>query len=144
MVEHAGEAKAPDPQPESELPAAKKREHGDAGEGIEKDSLKAAAESAVRDTELDRTRSAATDASATTQATAPASQKAPKKWYQRLNPLRWGGTPPVPTERKPSPESTAGFFSLLTFTWMGALMTVRPLVPAVALIRYTYTFLGRV
>ncbi|MBE3049889.1 hypothetical protein IMZ48_46810 [Candidatus Bathyarchaeota archaeon] len=154
MVEHTGEAKAPDPQPEPHLPTAKKHEDEDVGENIEKEPLKTAAESAVRDTELNRTTTTATDASATTQATAAASKKTPKKWYQRLNPLRWGATPSVPAERKPSPESTAGFFSLLSFSWMSALMTVghlipsympmRPFIPSSTPVRRAHTSLGRV
>lgn len=113
-------------QPEPARPTAEKRENED---GIEKELVKAAAEPAERTSELDRTGTRATDVSATTQATAAASQKQPaRKWYRKLNPLRWGGVPAVPAERPPSPEHTAGFFSLLTFTWMGALMTVSPLL----------------
>ena len=145
MVEHTGEAKAPDPQPEPHLPAAKKHEDEDAGANIEKEPLKTAAEAAaMRDTELTRTTTTATDASATTQATAAASDKTPKKWYQRLNPLRWGAIPPVPAERKPSPESTAGFLSLLTFNWMGSLMAVSSLIPSHTPMRRAHTSLGRV
>ena len=131
MVDRAGEAKDADPQLESTQTSAKKREDEDVGESVEKESVKAAGESAVRDTELDRTRSVATDVTATTQATAAPSQEASKRgWYQRLNPLRWGAVPPVPAERTPCPESTAGFFSLLTFSWMSPLMTVSLLSPS--------------
>jgi hypothetical protein len=31
---------------------------------------------------------------------------------------------PVPTERQPSPEAEAGFFSILTFQWMASFMQV--------------------
>lgn len=131
MVDRAGEAKDADPQLEPTQASAEKREYEDVGDGVEKESVKAAGESAVRDTDLDRTRSAATDATATTQATAAPGQEPPKrKWYQRLNPLRWGAVPSIPDERAPCPESTAGFFSLLTFSWMGPLMTVRLRVPS--------------
>lgn len=119
MVEPAGEAKDADPQLEPGRPPSEKLEDEDA---IERESVKAAGESPVRDTDLDRTRSAATDATATTEA--PSQDLSGRKWYQSLNPLRWGGVPPIPAERTPCPESTAGFFSLLTFSWMGSLMTV--------------------
>lgn len=119
-------------QPEPARPTAEKRENDDAEASIEKEPVKTAAESAERTSELDRTGTRATDASVTTQATADAGQnQPPRKWYQKLNPLRWGGVSPVPDERRPSPEHTAGFLSLLTFTWMGALMTVSPLLAPV-------------
>lgn len=125
MVDRAGQAKDADPQLESTRQPAEKRDDEDVGDDVEKESVKAAGEPAVRDTELGRTRSAATDATATTEATAAPSEEPPKRnWYQRLNPLRWGAVPPLPAERTPSPESTAGFLSLLTFSWMGTLMTV--------------------
>jgi ATP-binding cassette, subfamily C (CFTR/MRP), member 1 len=47
-----------------------------------------------------------------------------KKWYRRLNPLRWGPMPPVPKERQVSRETNAGFWSKLTFQWMAPLMRV--------------------
>ena len=53
-----------------------------------------------------------------------------KPWYKKLNPLKWGGKPPVPKEREVSHEYTAGFFSQLVFQWMSPLMTTgykRPL-----------------
>ena len=130
--------------PEPALPTAEERENEDVEGSIEKEPVKTAAEAAEQTSELDRTGSRATDVSATTQATAAASQKQPpRKWYRKLNPLRWGGVPPVPKERKPSPEHTAGFFSLLTFTWMGALMTVSLLLsPSLYLI--CSHFVGRI
>lgn len=48
-----------------------------------------------------------------------------KKWYRRLNPLRWQKLPPVPEERTPSPEYGASFFSTVSFQWMSPLMQVR-------------------
>ncbi|KAF2810073.1 P-loop containing nucleoside triphosphate hydrolase protein [Mytilinidion resinicola] len=53
-----------------------------------------------------------------------------KKWYRRLNVLKWGKKPPVPETRQVSREFHAGFLSLMTFQWMAPLMTVgyqRPL-----------------
>jgi ATP-binding cassette subfamily C (CFTR/MRP) protein 1 len=47
-----------------------------------------------------------------------------KKWYKKMNPLKWGEKPPVPETRLPSREYSAGFFSRLTFQWMAPLMTV--------------------
>ena len=125
MVGHSNETEAPDPQPGSPNPAVERRDNEDVGDGVERESVKAAVKSVTPDTELNRRRSAATSVSATTQATAaPGQNTAPRKWFRRLNPLRWGPLPPVPAERAPCPESTAGFFSLLTFSWMGPLMTV--------------------
>jgi hypothetical protein len=72
--------------------------------------------------DLARTRSNATDASARTTATELQPQNLP--WYKKLNPLKWGGAPPVPHERIVSREHDAGFFSKLTFSWMTPLMTV--------------------
>lgn len=73
---------------------------------------------------LDVTKSVATDAS---YATSPPATKA-RPWYRQVNPLRWGGVPPVPKERIVSREYTAGFFSKLTFQWMTPLMTVSRIV----------------
>ena len=72
--------------------------------------------------DLAQTRSNATDASARTTAIELQPQNLP--WYKKLNPLKWGGVPPVPDERIVSREHGAGFFSKLTFTWMTPLMTV--------------------
>ena len=52
----------------------------------------------------------------------PPSEKVPKKWYRRLNPLKWRSKPPIPKEREVCPEYQAGFFSSLTFAWMGPIM----------------------
>jgi len=74
--------------------------------------------------ELGRMRSFATGTSAvSTSPTIHANYKQ-KPWYKQPNPLRWGKIPPVPKERKVSPEHKAGFFSLLFFQWMAPLMTV--------------------
>ena len=48
-----------------------------------------------------------------------------KRWYKRMNPLKWGKKPPVPKERTVSREYGANFFSMLTFQWMAPLMNVR-------------------
>ncbi|MCJ1448024.1 MAG: hypothetical protein MMC23_008537 [Stictis urceolatum] len=56
--------------------------------------------------------------------------KKAKPWYKKMNPLRWGAEPEVPKEREVSREYRAGFFSKLTFAWVGPLMRVgyrRPL-----------------
>ncbi|KAH7132043.1 P-loop containing nucleoside triphosphate hydrolase protein [Dendryphion nanum] len=53
-----------------------------------------------------------------------------KKWYKKMNPLKWGEKPPVPKERTVCPEYGASPLSLLTFQWMAPLMSVgykRPL-----------------
>ncbi|RYO03918.1 Oligomycin resistance ATP-dependent permease [Alternaria tenuissima] len=52
-----------------------------------------------------------------------------KPFYKRLNLLK-NNPPPIPKERKVSPEYTAGFFSRLSWQWMQPLMRVgykRPL-----------------
>ncbi|KAF2474597.1 multidrug resistance-associated protein 5 [Lindgomyces ingoldianus] len=61
---------------------------------------------------------------------AKSSRSAKKKWYKRMNPLKWGAKPPIPDSRQVCREYNAGWFSLLTFQWMAPLMTVgyqRPL-----------------
>ena len=47
----------------------------------------------------------------------------PETKKKRLNPLK-RNPPPVPTERQPSREYTANFFSKLTFQWISPLMSV--------------------
>lgn len=42
-------------------------------------------------------------------------------WRGRLN------NPAIPENRQPCPEAQAGFFSLLTFTWMSPIMAVSPI-----------------
>ncbi|KAI9149228.1 ABC multidrug transporter [Paramyrothecium foliicola] len=79
--------------------------------------------------ELAATKSYATDTSAATGLTTPAAGEK-KPWYKNWNSLRWGDPPPIPEERIVSREYKAGFFSLLTFQWMGPLMSTgykRPL-----------------
>jgi len=53
------------------------------------------------------------------------SMRKKKKWYKKLNPLKWGPKPPVPEIRIVSREYNASIFSRLTFQWMAPLMTVR-------------------
>jgi hypothetical protein len=48
-----------------------------------------------------------------------------KKWYKKVNPLKWGAKPPIPQTRTVSREYHASFFSKLTFQWMSPLMVVR-------------------
>jgi len=56
----------------------------------------------------------------------PSDAPAAKKWYRKLNPLRWGGIPPVPEVRTVCPEAKASFFNKLFFQWQASLMQVRP------------------
>lgn len=86
-------------------------------------------EAAETHREVRRTRSYATDASATTQATShrPGADEEgaggkKKPWHKRLNPLRWGPVPPVPEQREVSREYGAGFFSKLFFQWQQPIM----------------------
>ncbi|TLS29492.1 hypothetical protein PpBr36_02112 [Pyricularia pennisetigena] len=73
---------------------------------------------------LHRTKSTATDVSATysTHLRALQQEWTARPWYRKLNPLRWGGIPPLPDERRPCPEADAGFLSKLLFSWQGPLM----------------------
>lgn len=104
--------------------------HSESDSNNEKEKGKATTETRQ---EFHRTRSYATDASATTQATshhAGDENKAKKTWYRKLNPLRWGKVPPVPEVREVSHEHKASFISQLFFLWQGPLMTTgykRPL-----------------
>lgn len=52
-----------------------------------------------------------------------------KKWYKRLNPLKWGKKPPVPETREVSAEYRAGLLSRITFQWMAPLMVVSSTLP---------------
>lgn len=93
---------------------------------------KTAKEPAETREEIRRTKSYATDASVTTQATShhPADEDVKKPWHKRLNPLKWGEVPPVPEVRRPSPEHQARLFSKLFFSWQAPLMVTgykRPL-----------------
>jgi ATP-binding cassette subfamily C (CFTR/MRP) protein 1 len=50
---------------------------------------------------MDRTKSYATNTSAVTRTDSHVDEPAPKpSWFSKLNPLRWGGIPPVPETRK--------------------------------------------
>ncbi|KAI5286857.1 hypothetical protein KEM54_006450 [Ascosphaera aggregata] len=46
-----------------------------------------------------------------------------KRWYRKLNPLRWRKVPPLPNQRQASREERAGFLSAITFHWISPLMT---------------------
>ena len=48
--------------------------------------------------------------------------RAKKPWYKSLNPLKSRTKPPIPKERRVSPEYGASFLSLLTFQWMAPIM----------------------
>ena len=53
-----------------------------------------------------------------------------KKFYKKLNPLKWGPKPPIPKEREVCPEYKASLVSRITFQWMQPLMATgykRPL-----------------
>jgi hypothetical protein len=45
--------------------------------------------------------------------------------FERLNPFKGREPPAISLERQICPEHTAGFFSLLTFSWMTSIMAVR-------------------
>ncbi|KAL2268688.1 hypothetical protein VTJ83DRAFT_3534 [Remersonia thermophila] len=117
-------------------------EHGDASSGrkddeksgVASDDSRRQSQSAVeqpsedaeeadpRRPDLDRVRTAATATSFTSTAAATSRLPKDKPWYKQPNPLRWGKTPPVPKEKEPSPEYTAGFLSKLVFHWIAPLM----------------------
>jgi hypothetical protein len=73
---------------------------------------------------IDRTRSYATNTSAVTRTDSHVDEPVKKQpWYRKINPLRWGGIPPVPETRKVSREYNAPFLSLVYFQWMAPLMS---------------------
>jgi ATP-binding cassette subfamily C (CFTR/MRP) protein 1 len=74
--------------------------------------------------QLKTTQSHATTASGLSRTESNVVEAKPKPWHKKLNPLRWGGAPPVPTEKTVSREYGASFFSLITFQWMAPLMHV--------------------
>ena len=82
-----------------------------------------AARSGTR-TSFARSQSRATDVTEDVETTDSEEERKKKRWYKRMNPLKWGSKPKVPEERMVSREYTAGFWSLLTFQWMAPLMNV--------------------
>jgi ATP-binding cassette subfamily C (CFTR/MRP) protein 1 len=81
-------------------------------------------ESIVRPSGLLQTKSYATTASGLSASETESTKEVEQKpWYKKLNPLKWGPPPPVPKERIPSREYTAGFLSMMTFQWMAPLMS---------------------
>jgi ATP-binding cassette subfamily C (CFTR/MRP) protein 1 len=74
---------------------------------------------------LQQTKSYATTTSAVTRTESNVEQPK-KRWYKKLNPLRWGGIPPVPETRQVCREYNAPFLSLVYFQWMAPLMSVSP------------------
>lgn len=74
--------------------------------------------------DIHATKSYATDTSAVTRTDSHVDVQAKKSWYKNLNPLRWGGIPPVPKTRKVSREYNASFFSLVYFQWVAPMMSV--------------------
>lgn len=74
---------------------------------------------------FDRSRSYATTASALTTTESHVSRPPQKRpWHKKLNPLKWGGVPPVPETRKVSREYGASFFSKVYFQWVAPIMSV--------------------
>ena len=76
-------------------------------------------------TELQQTKSYATTTSVVTR-TESNVEEPKKRWYKKINPLRWGGIPPVPETRQVCREYNAPFLSLVYFQWMAPLMSVSP------------------
>ncbi|KAF4965895.1 hypothetical protein FSARC_6365 [Fusarium sarcochroum] len=72
--------------------------------------------------DLEEIKTGASEASTITPATSGPKPPQKESWRRKLNPLRWGSLPPVPEKPIPSREHGAGFFSKLTFQWMGPLM----------------------
>lgn len=107
--------------PEATHHGSEKSDAGDSGDSPSEEKLAADTES--HENELTATKTNATDASVATVATNVEPQE--KTWRQKLNPLRWGGIPPIPEERIRSREYGASLFSKLFFNWMTPLMTVR-------------------
>ena len=80
-------------------------------------------------TRLESTTSAVSDFS-DSETTSTRSPVRKKKFYKRLNPLKWGSKPPIPKEREVCPEYKANALSRITFQWMQPLMATgykRPL-----------------
>jgi ATP-binding cassette subfamily C (CFTR/MRP) protein 1 len=73
---------------------------------------------------VERTKSYATNTSAVTRTDSHVDAPVEKQpWYRRINPLRWGGIPPLPETRKVSREYNAPFLSLVYFQWVAPLMS---------------------
>lgn len=70
-----------------------------------------------------RTRTTSTEVTTVSDKTTEPETKKKLPLSKRLNPLK-RNPPPVPTERQPSREYTANFFSKLTFQWISPLMSV--------------------
>lgn len=76
--------------------------------------------------QIDRTKSHATDFSALTGTESHIDTLAKKKpWHKKLNPLKWGKTPPIPETRTVSREYGASFLSLVYFQWVAPIMSAR-------------------
>jgi len=79
---------------------------------------------------FDRTKSYATVTSVVTRTDSHVDDPAQKQsWHRKLNPLRWGGIPPVPETRKVCREYNAPFLSLVYFQWVAPLMSVSRTLP---------------
>jgi hypothetical protein len=80
---------------------------------------------------IDRTKSYATNTSAVTGTDSHVDEHPTRQpWHRKLNPLRWGGIPPVPETRKVCREYHAPFLSLVYFQWMAPLMSASLPTPA--------------
>ncbi|KUI71771.1 Oligomycin resistance ATP-dependent permease YOR1 [Cytospora mali] len=117
---------------DDEVVAADDQFESDSNNGNENE--KGAKEPAETRHEVRRTKSHATDVSATTQATShhheSPGEDAKRPWYKKLNLLKWGKVPPVPEEREVSHEYNANFLSKLFFSWQAPMMVTgykRPL-----------------
>lgn len=73
---------------------------------------------------LVQTQTNATGTSAVTRTDSHVDIAVKKPWHKKLNPLKWGKIPPVPTEREVSREYHASFLSAVYFQWMAPLMSV--------------------
>ncbi|KAF2769287.1 putative ABC transporter [Teratosphaeria nubilosa] len=103
-------------------------------EAVEEDSSSSASDHAKHTLRppIERSASARTGTSAATSIEQSRPEQAPRKrtLWDKINPLKRKDVPPVPSERQPSRELDANWFSTIYFQWMGPLMSVgyqRPL-----------------
>jgi hypothetical protein len=78
---------------------------------------------------LDQAKSYATTASAFTTDSRIDVPIKKKPWYKKINPLRWGATPPIPETRRVCREYNASFLSLVYFQWVAPIMSVSHTTP---------------
>ena len=107
------------------LPATADDKPAQAGMGSDSDSISDPEKNISDPIKKSTTRSTRRSGASEPESSAPDDQvNRRKKWYRNLNPLRWGRTPPVPTERSISREYGASIFSIITFQWMAPMMDV--------------------